>query len=66
MPQHRGCAGVFKVTLLPLTPPKNILFSEEFLKAMNFRHFFRTFPAAIAGRGDYFHYDIDTKEAVSF
>ena len=26
--------------------------------------FVRTFPAAIAGRGDYFHYDIETKEAV--
>ena len=26
--------------------------------------FVRTFPAAIAGRGDYFHYDINTKEAV--
>ena len=26
--------------------------------------FIRTFPAAIAGRGDYFHYDIETKEAV--
>ena len=26
--------------------------------------FVRTFPAAIAGRGDYFHYDMETKEAV--
>ena len=28
--------------------------------------FVRTFPAAIAGRGDYFHYDIETKEAVRY
>ena len=39
------------------TPPSNMS------TPINFHHS-RTFPAAIAGQGDYFHYDINTKEAV--
>ena len=46
-----------------LFPYQNLLL-EPFIPAHPSS--FRTFPAAIAGQGDYFHYDIDTKEAVSF
>merc|ERR1712038_104104 len=37
---------------------------DECLNTEAVLEYSRTFPAAIAGRGDYFHYDIDTKEAV--
>ena len=80
MSQHRSCARILKVTsskpcmaqiiwfLLflgqtSLVPYQNLLL-EPFIPADP--SFFRTFPAAIAGQGNYFHYDVDTKEAVSF
>ena len=55
LPEHHH---LLKVTFYHLgnSPPSN---------SSPVQSFSRTFPAAIAGRGDYFHYDIDTKEAVS-
>jgi len=37
---------------------------DECLNTEAVLEYSRTFPAAIAGRGNYFHYDIETKEAV--
>ena len=36
---------------------------EDCLNTEAVREYSRTYPAAVAGRGDYFHFDPETKEA---